>query len=142
MKQYIAVHRSDYNLGEIKDLIEATGIIRHYSPETYWEPGEDDVEYEIELDDEFDYVVKIMELHFFGEQTEILELPWAVVVNGLTYCFNEAENWEELLNSLGWVIFDNTLGDYEDSSAAVQRKIDEWVDEIAEQKAWDYIYEG
>ena len=68
MKQYIAAHRSDYNLEEVQDLIEATNIIRHYSPQTYWEPGEDAVEFDVEYDKKFSEIVKVIEFDFFGDE--------------------------------------------------------------------------
>ena len=136
MKQYIAAHRSDYNLEEVQDLIEATNIIRHYSPQTYWEPGEDAVEFDVEYDKKFSEIVKVIEFDFFGDE----ENPFAVIVDGWTYCFNEQAGWENLLKSLGWVFFENELGEaYENDKETVEDKIDEWAYKVAEDKAWEYI---
>ena len=74
------------------------------------------------------------------EQADILELPWAAVVDKNTYCFTEAENWEEILELLGWVFFDNKLNDeYDDDKESVVNKINDWVSSVADEKAWEII---
>lgn len=136
MKQYIAAHRSDYNLEDVQDLIEATNIIRHYSLQTYWEPGEDTLEFDVKYDKKFSEIVKIIEFDFFEDE----ENPFAAAVDGWTYCLNEQAGWEDLLKSLGWVFFENELGEtYENDKETVEDKINEWAYKIAEDKAWEYI---
>ena len=136
MKQYIAAYRSDYSLEDVQDLIEATNVVRHYSSQTYWEPGEDSVDFDVEYDKKFSEIVKVIEFDFFGNE----ENPFAAVVDGWTYCLNEQAGWEDLLKSLGWVFFENELGEtYENDKETVEDKIDEWAYKIAEDKAWEYI---
>lgn len=134
MKQYIAVRKNDYSFEDVKDLIEATNVIRHYSPQTYWEPGEDYAEFDVDYDEKFKEVVKIMELNFFGDE----ENPFAVSIDGWTYCMNEQDDWQNLLKSLGWV-FLNEDDNYENNAESVEDKIEEWAYSVAEEKAWIYI---
>ena len=136
MEKYIAVYSKEYNEENIIDMIDAGNVVRHYSPQTYWEPGEDSIEFEAITDKEFNEAVKVAELHFFFDN----EYPFAVNVNGFTWCLGENENWESTLEAAGWKLFDNNLSeDYEDDPESVEDKIQEWVDEIAEKRAWDYI---
>ena len=137
MEKFIAVYNKKWKISDIEDLIDSSNVIRHYSPDTYWEPGEDYIDFDVELDNEFKEVVKIAEFYFFGENEDTLELPYAAVIDHMTYCFNEQENWEELLNYAGWNIFEDA--EYEDTREAVETKIEEWTNKIAEEKAWSYI---
>ena len=141
MKKYIAVHKKDWSECEIVNfLIDVKNVTHNYTPQTYWEPGDDSIDYEILLDEKFNNVVQVMELYFYGEQADILELPWAAVVDKNTYCFTEAENWEEILELLGWVFFDNKLNDeYDDDKESVVNKINDWVSSVADEKAWEII---
>ena len=102
MKYYIIVHKNDYTERDICDMVNPTHVERKYAPQTYWEPGEDYLEFDIEYDKEFNEIVKPIEIHFFEESEDC---PYAAIINGTTYCFNYAENWEEILNDLGWKLF-------------------------------------
>ena len=121
------------NEEDIVDMVEPTNIEHHYSPQTYWEPGEDYISCDYELDEEFNKVVQIAEFHYFDE-----EEPFAVVINDNTYCLGEKEGWMDVLKSLGWVFFDNDF-DMEDKEDIVKCNLEDWLDSIANEKAWKYI---
>ena len=136
MEQYIAVYSKEYDEEYIRDLIDADNVIRHYSPQTYWEPGEDSIEFEATVDKEFYNIVKVAKLHFFYDN----DYPFAAIVNGFTWCLGENENWQKTLEAAGWKLFDNELSeDYENDAESVESNIQEWIDGIAEKRAWDYI---
>lgn len=140
MEKYIAVYSKNYTESDVIDCIEANNVVRHYSPQTYWEPGEDYVEFDTYFTKEFNDIVKIATLYFFGEHEENLDYPFAIVVDGLTFCLGENEDWESTLKAAGWLMFQNELSEeYEDNTEAVKTKIEDWANNIAEEKAWEYI---
>lgn len=136
MKYYCLMHKADYSEVDIMDMIIPTDIKHHYSPQTYWEPGEDYITCDYELDEDFNKVVQIVEFYYYDKDE-----PFAAIVNDNTYCLGEKEGWEKVLESLGWVFFDNNF-DMEDNEAIVKSDLEDWLDNIANKKAWEYIEDG
>lgn len=132
MKYYIPMHKSNYSDFDIADMIYPTNIQHHYSPQTYWEPGEDYIDYDCELDKDFNKVVQIAEFYYYDE-----DYPFSVIIDGNTYCLGEKEGWEEVIEHLGWVFFED-LAMKEDLSD-VEWDLKDWIDNIANKKAWDIV---
>lgn len=133
MKYYIAMHKTDWTEEDIEGMIHSIDVKRHYSPQTYWEPGEDYIDYEIELDNDFWKVVKIVEFSYYDDN----ENPFDVVIDDNIYCLGEKEGWEDVLQSLGWSFFENfdMKKDFNDA----KNDVEFWIDKVAELEAWEYI---
>jgi len=138
MKYFIAVHKNNYTEDNIMDMVNPINIKHIYSPQTYWEPGEDYLEFDVEYNKNFDEVVKPIEIHFFEENEDC---PYAAIINGITYCFNYAEDWEEILNDLGWKLFyDLPLSEeYVKDEKEVKTIINDWAYGLCVDKAWEII---
>ena len=141
MKRYIIMHKVDWSEKNIEDMVNV--YINHYSvtPETYYNPTEENLNYDYEVDKEFENVVKIAEFSYFdGDE----ENPFAVAVNDWTYCFNQKPEWLDLLRSLGWDFFYSlSLGDKDyDSKDEAEKAIQNWTAEIANEKVNNYIANG
>lgn len=135
MKYYYPMHKTEYSEEDIKDMINPVNIKHHYSPDTYWEPGEDYISCDIQLDEEFNDVVKIAELYFYDE-----DYPFAIIINGNTYCLGEKEGWEKVVEHLGWVGFENF--DIREKLVTAEDDLECWKDGIANKKAWEIIEDG
>lgn len=133
MYSYIAIYKADWSEEDIEDMIYPSYVKRHYSPQTYWEPGEDYVEYKTELDKNFWNVVKIAKLIFLGESDN----PYAIKIDNRTYCLEGKENWDETLQLMGWTLFE--YFDIKNTESAAKADLDEWIDKVTEIKAWEYI---
>ena len=136
MKYYCLMHRADYSESDIVDMIFPTNIEHHYSPQTYWEPGEDYVSCEYELDKDFNKVVQIAEFYYYDKDE-----PFAVIIDDNTYCLGEKEGWQDVLKLLGWVFFEDRF-DMEDNEHIVKCNLEDWIDVIANNKAWEYVEDG
>jgi len=141
MKKYIIMHKSDWSENDINDLIDVDIKSYHYSPATYWEPADEDLDFEPNVDDNFWKVVKIIEFDYFDNNEED---PFAVIADGITYCFNQKPGWEDLLSSIGWDFFCNIPLSEQDYSTpkAAQDAIDCWIVDTAEKMAYERIEEG
>lgn len=138
MKYYIAVHKKDYTEEDIAAMVNPVNVQHIYSRQTYWEPGEDYIEFDIDYNEQFHEVVKPMEVHFFEECEEY---PYAVVVDGMTYCFNYSEEWEEILSNLGWKLFcDLPLSEeYAKDIEELDAIIENWAYGLCEDKAEEVL---
>lgn len=134
MNNYIVMHKKEYSESDIMDMVNSSHVVRYYTPQTYWEPGEDYVDYIPVLDEDFNKVVQIAELHYNDKNDED---PYEAIIDNTTYSFNKKEEWIEILEKVGWVFFGDF--NFEDSKEYAEYDIKEWIDEIAEQKAWEYI---
>ena len=133
MKYYCLMHKADYSEEDIMDMIIPTNIEHHYSPQTYWEPGEDYISCDYELDNDFNKVVQIAEFYYYDKDE-----PFAIIIDGNTYCLGEKEGWQDILKSLGWVFFEDRF-DMEDNEYIVKCNLEDWIDVIANNKAWEYV---
>ena len=130
------MHKTNYSEADIIDMIEPCNVERHYSAQTYWEPGEDYIKCDIDLNEKFKEVVQIVEFYCYGEN------PFAVVVNGNTLYLNEKDDWIKYLESLGWQFFDGPISDMKMSKSVATSDLTEWMKDIANRKAWDYVLNG
>jgi len=135
MKMYCVMHKSDYTDNDVKNMIYPYNIQHHYSRATYWEPEEDDIEYDISFEDDFHKVVQIAEFYYYDNEN-----PYAVIINDNTYCLNEKDNWEEILKNLGWIFFED-WGDISESKEHVECELEDWINKIAEDRAWEIVNE-
>ena len=136
MKMYCVMHSSNYSDSDIVDLIEPSNIVHHFSEATRWEPGEDYIDCDISLHDDFHKVVKIVEFYFYDKNEEN---PFAVVIDDETYCLGEKEGWEDILNSLGWTFFKDYDFDLQSVKEEAEDDLEYWIDGVANEKAWQYI---
>ena len=133
MYSYIAVHKTDWSEEDIKDMIYPVDVKRCYIPQTYWEPGEDYIEYNTDLDNDFWDVIKIAKFVFLGD----CDNPYAVKIDDKIYCLEEKENWDEVLQSMGWTMFEQF--DMKNTDGAALDDVEEWIDKVVEMKAWEYV---
>lgn len=136
MKHYCLMHKADYSEEDIVDMIIPTNIKHHYSPQTYWEPGEDYISCDYELNKNFNKVVQIAEFYYYDKDE-----PFAVIIDNNTYCLGEKEDWQDILKSLGWVFFECGFG-MEFSEHSVKNEFDDWIDVVVNNKAWEYVEDG
>ena len=55
----------------------------------------------------------------------------------------EGYSWLDLLQSFGWDTFNIIdLEDFQESDIKVRLKLDSWIDSIAENNAWQVVYNG
>ena len=135
MKYYCVMHNVNYTDDDIKNMIHPVNIKHHYAPSTYWDPGEDYINCDPELDDSFYNVVKIAEFYFYSNDN-----PFAVVIDGMTYCFNEKDGWEEVLETLGWIFFKNF--DMKENEYQAKQELQDWIEEVCNDEAWRMVEEG
>jgi hypothetical protein len=142
-KQYIAIYNyKKYSLDEIMDMIQPYNVRYWHRKQTWESPEEEDIDYKFDVSSEFDKAVQIASVEFkncddeFGEYIEFDGMR-------LRIC-QEGYSWFDLLQSFGWDTFNTIteLEDFQDSDIKVRLKLDSWIDSIAENNAWQVVYNG
>lgn len=139
-KQYVAIYNcKDYNLQDIKNMVEPYRIRYWHRDQTWDTPEEESIDYKIEISSDFDKVVKIACIEFensnddHGQYVHFNEMHLRLCQKGY--------DWLDLLRSFGWDTFNDVaaLEDFQNSELAVRLNLDEWINNIAETRAWEII---
>ena len=142
-KQYIAIYNSkDYNLDEIMDMIRPYDVRYWHCRQTWESPEEEDIDYKISILSEFDKAVQIACVEFEDDDDEAGKY---VEFDGmrLRLC-RKGYSWFDLLQSFGWNIFDgiSDLEDFYSEEPQARSNLESWIDKIAEDNAWQVVYDG
>lgn len=136
-KQYIAIYKyATYTIQDIKDMVEIYNVHCWHCNQTWDTP---DFDYNIEISAEFDRAVKIACVEFkdendnFGKYVEFDGMKLQITQEGYS--------WFDLLQSFGWDTFANIsyMEDFYNTEVEVRSCIENWIDSVAENNAWEYI---
>lgn len=142
-KQYIAIYNSkDYNLDEIMNMIEPYDVRYWHRRQTWDTPEEEDIDYKIDISADFDKAVQIACVEFEDDDDEAGKY---VEFDGmrLRLCRN-GYSWFDLLHSFDWNTFENInkLEDFYNSEEEVRSQLENWIDAVAVDNAWQVVYDG
>ena len=142
-KQYIAIYNSkNYTLNDIMDMVQPYNVRYWHRRQTWESPEEEDIDYKIDILAEFDKAVQIACVEFEDDDDEFSRY---VEFDGmrLRLC-REGYSWFDLLQSFGWDVLDGIEGldIFYGEEQQVRSHIDSWIDSIAEDNAWQIVYNG
>ena len=140
-KQYIAIYNSkNYTLNDIMDMVQPYDVRYWHRRQTWESPEEEDIDYKIDISAEFDKAVQIACVEFEDDDDEFSRY---VEFDGmrLRLC-QEGYSWFDLLQSFGWDVLDGIEGldIFYGEEQQVRSHIDSWIDSIAEDNAWQIVY--
>lgn len=141
-KQYIAIYNSkEYNLDEIMDMVQPYNVRYWHRRQTWESPEEEDIDYKIDISAEFDKAVKIVCVEFEDDDDEFGEY---VEFDGMRLKLYYGYSWLDLLHSFGWNTFENInkLEDFYNSEEEVRSQLENWIDAVAADNAWQVVYDG
>ena len=136
-KYYGIAHRSDYTYYDICDLVYPVNIRHWHRNETWETPEEDDIDFDLCVDKEFDSVVSIFSVEFLNEEDEKGQY---LEINGMKYLLMVP--WYEALERHGYTTFDAPLDELFKSEDEARRKLYEWQDSYAYEQALNYEDNG
>lgn len=143
-KQYIAIYNSkNYTLNDIMDMVQPYNVRYWHRRQTWESPEEEDIDYKINILAEFDKAVQIACVEFEGDDDNVFSRY--VEFDGMQFRIcQEGYSWFDLLQSYGWDILDgiNDLDTFYSEEQQVRSHIDSWIDSIAENNAWQIVYDG
>ena len=142
-KQYIAIYNSKkYSLDEIMDMVDVYNVRYWHRRQTWESPEEEDIDYNIDILAEFDKAVQIACVEFEDEDDEFSKY---VEFDGIKLrLVQEGYSWLDCLQSFGWDTFNDIdeLEIFYNEEQQVRSHIENWIDSIAEDKAWQAVYDG
>ena len=139
-KQYIAIYNyKEYTIQDIKDMIEPYHVSSWHRNQTWETPEEESIDYNIDVRAEFDKAVKIACVEFeddndeFGHEVGFDEMQIKICEEGYS--------WFDVLQSFGWDTFTNIndLEDFHNTEQEVRSCIENWIDSVAEDNAWEIL---
>ena len=142
-KQYIAIYNyKNYTLNEIMDMVQPYDVRYWHRRQTREFPEEENIDYKIDISAEFDKAVQIACVEFeddddeFGRYVEFDGIKLRLVKEGYS--------WFDCIQSFGWDILDEIEGldIFYNEEQQVRSHIDSWIDSIAEDNAWQVVYDG
>lgn len=138
-KKYFIAYKNDYSINDIKDMIHPVDVKYWHVNATYWQPEEEDIDYDIEIDEEFDKVVKIFSIEFINDDDEKGRY---FEIEGIKYLLMVP--WYEALERKGYLCFneDRLLDDLFSSEEEAKSAIEEWQLQIADKQAWEIVENG
>ena len=142
-KQYIAIYNNKkYEVQDIMDMVQPYNVRYWHKRQTWESPEEEDIDYKIDISAEFDKAVKIACVEFENEDDEAgINLEF----DGMIYQIqNRGFTWYEFLEAIGWSTFVNINGleDFQESEEKVRVILEEWIDSVAADNAWEIVYNG
>lgn len=138
-REYFVVFNSDYDEKEFEEKVDVYNLQYYYSPQTYYQPQEEELTYNIWLDKDFDKAYRIIGVDFDEEgEGKKMEIFRPDNETAETVELGKGD-WWNYVEDAGYRFFDRTiLNDgfktREDAAHAVQA----WIEEVADEKAWDY----
>ena len=142
-KQYIAIYNyKKYSLDEIMDMVQPYNVRYWHRRQTWESPEEESIDYKFDVSSEFDKAVQIACVEFeddddeAGKYVEFDEMRLRLCRNGYI--------WLDLLHSFGWNTFENInkLEDFYNSEEEVRSQLENWIDAVAADNAWQVVYDG
>lgn len=139
-KQYIAIYNcKDYSEQDLMDMIEVYKVRYWHRRQTWESPEEEDIDYKFDIDSNFDKAVKIACIEFkddydeYGQYVEFDDMKLKI--------YREGYSWLDLIQSFGWDTF-KECEDFGDSEMEVRAFLDNWIMNIAKDKAWEVVENG
>ena len=143
IKQYIAIYNSKkYSLDEIMDMVQPYDVRYWHRRQTWDSPEEEDIDYKIDISAEFNKAVQVACIEFEDDYDEFSRF---VEFDGIKLrLVKEGYSWLDCLQSFGWDVLDgiNGLDIFYSEEQQVRSHIDNWIDSIAENNAWQVVYNG
>ena len=142
-KQYIAIYKNKkYEIQDIMDMIQPYNVRYWHRQQTWESPEEEDIDYKIDISAEFDKAVKIACVEFENDDDEFGK---NIEFDGMIYQIHDRGfAWYEFLEAIGWDSFVNIneLEDFQESEEKVRTNLEEWIDTVAADNAWEVVYNG
>ena len=137
-KLYGIAYKNEYTMNDIEDMVWAEDVRYWHAAATYWQPEEEDIDYNPKVSEDFDKIVKIFSVEFIDDNDEngrYLE------IDGIKYLLMVP--WYESLEKLGYnTTDDRILEGFMESEQEAKNLIEEWQLNRAEEAAWEIVKNG
>lgn len=124
IKKFLFIHPKDINL---TDFIHLDNFYYKYWPASYWEPEDEELDYDIRVDDEFYKNILIIPVELYEDDIKYFEH------DGIRYHNMQEDGYIKFFDDNGYDLFwDGVLEDLADSEDQAKNRIESYIDELVE----------
>lgn len=131
INKILFVHKADVDL---KEYIHLNNFHYKYWPATYWEPDDEEIEYDLEVDQEFYDSIVLVPVELYNDEIKFFEYE------GFKYHNTQEDEYIKFFNDNGYELFwSGLLEELADSEKQAKDSIEAYIDELVEEIIEDKI---